>query len=170
MLLPYLPNSFLPSFLPFFLVFFRATRSAYGVSQARDQMGAAALAYAAATATQDPSHICDLHQCSRQCQILNPLSEARDGTCVLMDASQILFREPWQELPLPTLFKHFLTFRCVKILQISYCTSADPFQELIISSRSLGFFGWIMVFGKQYLGMSTVADISSILGPLNGQT
>ena len=31
-----------------------------------------------ATATQDPSHICDSHHGSRQCRILNPLSEARD--------------------------------------------------------------------------------------------
>jgi len=47
------------------------------------------LAYTTATATQDPSHVCDLHHSSQQCQILNPLSKARDPTCVLMDASQI---------------------------------------------------------------------------------
>ena len=35
------------------------------------------LAYTMATAMQDPSHICDLHHSSRQCWILNPLSEAR---------------------------------------------------------------------------------------------
>ena len=38
------------------------------------------LAYATATATQDPNHICDLHHSSRQRQILNSLSEARDQT------------------------------------------------------------------------------------------
>ena len=38
-------------------------------------------AYTITTATQDPSHIYDLHHSSRQCQILNPLSEARDRTC-----------------------------------------------------------------------------------------
>ena len=27
---------------------------------------------------RDPSHICDLHHSSRQCQIPDPLSEARD--------------------------------------------------------------------------------------------
>ena len=37
-------------------------------------------AYATATATQDPSHVCDLYHSSRQCQILNPLSEARGRT------------------------------------------------------------------------------------------
>ena len=35
-------------------------------------------AYATATATSDPSRICNLHHSLRQCQILNPLSGARD--------------------------------------------------------------------------------------------
>ena len=46
------------------------------------------LAYATATATPDSSCIGDLHHSSRQCPILNPLSEARDRTCVLTDASR----------------------------------------------------------------------------------
>ena len=37
-------------------------------------------AYTTATATPDPSHICDLHHSSVQRQILNPRSEARDRT------------------------------------------------------------------------------------------
>ena len=49
-------------------------------------------AYATATATQDPGLICDLHHSSHQCQILNPLSEARDPTHVLMDASWVCYR------------------------------------------------------------------------------
>ena len=37
------------------------------------------LAYSTtATDTQDPSHIWNLHNSSQQCQILNPLSDARD--------------------------------------------------------------------------------------------
>ena len=47
--------------------------------------------YATATATQDPSSICNLHHSSQQCWIPDPLSEARDGTCILMDTSQICF-------------------------------------------------------------------------------
>ena len=42
-----------------------------------------------ATATPDPSRICDLHHSSGQRQILNPLSKAKDRTCVLLEASQI---------------------------------------------------------------------------------
>ena len=49
------------------------------------------LACATATAAQDPSHICDLHHSSCQCQILNPLSKARVQTLILMDTSQIHF-------------------------------------------------------------------------------
>ena len=36
------------------------------------------LAYATATATPDPSHVCDLHHSSWQHWILDLLSEARD--------------------------------------------------------------------------------------------
>ena len=48
-------------------------------------------AYATATATPDPSHLCDLQHSSQQLQILNPLSEAGDQTCVLMDTRQVLY-------------------------------------------------------------------------------
>ena len=48
------------------------------------------LAYTTATAMRDLSRICYLHHSSRQHQILiNPLSEARDGTHILMDPSQV---------------------------------------------------------------------------------
>ena len=49
--------------LTFFSCLFRATLAAYGGSQARGQIRAAA---ATATATWDPSHICDLHYSSQQ--------------------------------------------------------------------------------------------------------
>ena len=45
------------------------------------------LAYIITTATPDPGPVCDLHHSSLKCQILNPLSEARDRTHVLMDTS-----------------------------------------------------------------------------------
>ena len=44
-------------------------------------------AYAMATATPDLSHVFKLHHRSWQCCTLNPLSEARDGTHILMDTS-----------------------------------------------------------------------------------
>ena len=52
-------------------------------------LGLELLAYATATATatQDPSLVCDLYPSSWQHQILNPLREARDRTCVFTDTS-----------------------------------------------------------------------------------
>lgn len=42
------------------------------------------LAYNTATATLDLSPVCDLHHTSQQGQILNPFSEAGDGTWMLV--------------------------------------------------------------------------------------
>ena len=49
------------------------------------------LADTTAMATPDLRHVCDLHHSSQQPQILNPVSEARDQTHILMDTSQIPF-------------------------------------------------------------------------------
>ena len=46
-------------------------------------------AYTTTIAMQNPSCICDLHHSSQQRQILNPLSEARDQTRILMDTSWV---------------------------------------------------------------------------------
>ena len=54
-----------------------------------------------ATATQDPSHVCDLHHTSWNHQILNPLSEDRGWTCILMDASWAHYH--WATTGIPTL-------------------------------------------------------------------
>jgi len=47
------------------------------------------LAYTTATATLDLSHVGNLHHSSWQRRIPNPLSEARDPTCILMDPSRV---------------------------------------------------------------------------------
>ena len=46
-------------------------------------------AHTTAMATQNPSSVCNLHHSSPQRQILNPLSEARDWTQVLIDVSRV---------------------------------------------------------------------------------
>ena len=69
--------------------------------------------YTTATATRDLSHICDLHHSSQQHWIPNPLSEARDWTCVLMDTSQI--RYYWATTP-PTWFLMVTWWSSIRIL------------------------------------------------------
>ena len=49
------------------------------------------LAYTTAIAMQDLSCVCSLHHSLQPCQILNPLSEARDQTCNLVVLSGIRF-------------------------------------------------------------------------------
>ena len=48
-------------------------------------------AYAAATATQDPSCVCNLHHSSWQHRIRDPMSEARDRNHTLMETSWVCF-------------------------------------------------------------------------------
>ena len=67
----------LRNYIIFFI--FTTTPAVYGVSQARGLIRALPVAYA--TATLGLSHICKLH---RSLRILNPLSEARDRTHVLI--------------------------------------------------------------------------------------
>ena len=70
--------------------FFFPAPAACRSSWARDQTRATATNLChTATVTPDQSHVCDLHHSSRQYQILNPLSEARDRPHVLMDTSWI---------------------------------------------------------------------------------
>ena len=56
-----------------------------------DELELQPLAYTTATAMPDPSLVFDLRHSSEQCWIFNPLREARDRSCVLMDTSQIHF-------------------------------------------------------------------------------
>ena len=49
------------------------------------------LDYATDMAMWGLGHICKLHRSLWQHWILNPLIEARDGTCVLMDTSQVRY-------------------------------------------------------------------------------
>ena len=76
----------------YYYYFFRAALEAYGSSQARGGIGAAAAGLATATATTwDLGLICNLHHSSWQHWIPNPQSEARDPTHVLMDTSRICY-------------------------------------------------------------------------------
>ena len=80
-----------PFIFIYFFCLFRALPLAYGSSQARGQITGAAAGLPKATATPDPSCICNLHHISRQSRILDPLSETRDRTRNLIVSSQIHF-------------------------------------------------------------------------------
>ena len=62
------------------------------------------LAYATATATPDPSHVCNLRS-SQQHRILNPLSKASDQTHILIETSQVCY--PWATAGTPI---HFVLY------------------------------------------------------------
>ena len=61
-------------------------------------------AYTTTTATQDPSLVCNLHHSSRQCRILNPLSEARVEPASSWMLVRFISAVPRRE-PLFTIFK-----------------------------------------------------------------
>ena len=83
-------------------------------------------ATAAAAAAQDLSLICDLHHSSRQCQILNPLSEARDWILVFMDTSHIHFRCATMGTPLlddfQGVFQSFTIFSSARLFPLIQLT------------------------------------------------
>ena len=67
-----------------------------------------------AIATWAPSLVCDLQCSSKQHQILNPLAEARDQTCICMDTSRVCF--PWATMGTP----HRLFF--IHLIFLHSCT------------------------------------------------
>ena len=76
--------SFIVSWICFFFFLCMAAPVVYWNSFTGGQIRAAAASLTTDTAKPDPSHICDLCR-SLQHQILNPLSKARNQTCVLTD-------------------------------------------------------------------------------------
>ena len=60
-----------------------------------------------ATATRDPSRVCNLHHSSQQYWILNPLSKARDQTLNLVDTNQFITH--WTTME--TLWKHYFNIK-----------------------------------------------------------
>ena len=89
------------------------------------------LAYATATAMQDPSSICNLHHSSWQHQILNTLIEARDWTHNLTVPSWIRFHctttAPQWELPKVSVLKHWIIvdLQCMLVSGVQQCIQID---------------------------------------------
>ena len=89
----------------FFFVFVRAVHMEF--PRPWVQLELKLLAYTTATATPDLSRFCNLHYSSWPHWILNPLSEARDRTCILTNASQICFC--WAMMGTPNSFHSWPT-------------------------------------------------------------
>ena len=68
------------------------------------------LAYATATATEDPNSICNLYHRSLQCWILNQQGKARDQTHILMDTSWVGFLTHLATTGTPYYFLNFIFY------------------------------------------------------------
>ena len=100
--------------------------------------------YATATATQDPSLFCDIHQSSQKPQILTPLREARDQTHVLMDTSWVCYH--WVTMGTPkTTF--FIKINTIKIVMGK--NSWSYLAKYILMDKPKTWEGRSSVFGRQ---------------------
>ena len=77
----------------FVFCLFRAARAAHGSSQARGWIRAVAAGLCHSHSHAYPSQVYDLHHSSWQCQIFNPLNEARALTIIFMDTNRVCY--PW---------------------------------------------------------------------------
>ena len=105
------------------LFVFRAALAAYRGSQTRGQIGAViAGLHHSHSNVRSELHLWPTPQL-RATWSLNPLSKARDRTCVLMDASQIHFH--WATMGTPrTIFLHF--FICDPLSLFSHSSPSPP--------------------------------------------
>ena len=83
----------------FFFFLFRAAPIAYGSSRVRGQIGTAATSLCHTHSNTGSTPHGHLYHRSWQRQILNPLSEARDWTCILIDTSWVCFC--WATMGIP---------------------------------------------------------------------
>ena len=86
--------------IPIYLLFI-AMLEAHGSFRISNRIRVVAISlyYSHSNARSDPGHICDLCHSLQQCQILKPLSEVRDQTCILVDTiSDAYPAEPQKEL------------------------------------------------------------------------
>ena len=74
------------------------------------------LTAAAATATRDLSHFCNLHHSWKQHQIPNPMSEGGDQTHILMDTSRICFCSATTGTPVETIYKDSRSSCCSSVV------------------------------------------------------
>ena len=94
-------------FFPFFFFFFSLHPWHMEVPILGVELELQLLAYTPTTAMPDPSRVFNLYRSSRQCWILNPMSEARDRTNILMHTSWVHCAEPQWELGIYIIYTYF---------------------------------------------------------------
>ena len=126
----------------FVLCLFRATLVAYG-SQTRSRMGAVAAGLHHSHSNTRSKLCLQPNHSLLQRQILNPLSKARDQTCVLMDASQIHFRPATTETSCLFLKKAGIFILFIWVLGVFYIFWILVFYQIIlILHMSVVFKHW----------------------------
>ena len=126
-----LPFSFLIFSFFFFFVFLGPHLQQMEVPRLGVELELQSLVYTTATATWDPSCICNLCHSLWQCGILNPLSKARDWTCIFMDASWVLNLLSHTGTPFHFLF-HSILFYSISIYSIIfYSALQQPLWETL---------------------------------------
>ena len=117
------------------------------------------LAYATATAMQDPSHVYDLQHSSRQCWILNQLSEARVGTHILMDTSWTYFCRTTVGIP-----TSIFNAEKIEAQSLSNLSSITPLEgsmaSVIVTPEPASFPSYSMVALSLKRGKECQANIS----------
>ena len=98
----------------FFFFFFRAAPTAYGNSQTRGQIRAAATGLHHSHSNENPSHVFNLCHSSWWRWTLNPLSGTRDQTWVFMDTSWVHYHWEW-ELLISCFFMWTLISTCLTL-------------------------------------------------------
>ena len=113
----------------FFFCLFRASLCHMEVPRLGAELELQLLAYITARATRDLSLVCDLHHGSRQRRILNPLSEARDRTRILMVPSRASFHCTMTGTPFYTFFQHLPNSDTFLLLGWFPCVPLSPRQK-----------------------------------------
>ena len=93
-------------------------------------------AYATVTVTPVPSRICDLQHSPRLRQILNPLSEARDQTRILLGTSPVHFC--WATMGTPTKLFFFFLIPPFGLVSFHLSLFLDLFKKNVPSLRNAG--------------------------------
>ena len=115
------------------------------------------LVYVKAIAMPDLSCICDLHYSSLQRQILNPLSEARDQTCILMDTSRVCYGWSTMGNPIVVFFSDIFVWF---LLDLAWCYW---FEGLALGLGLVWCCGWVMVYDCHYGSSFIAVDYSDAL-------